>query len=163
MNSMKPHRGIFSALRAGILLLAGLSGLIAGPGILPPAPAPTLLSAAPAPAARPTYEVAVVDKSMTGKWEGEREFKKHVQETFGVSELRRFQPKTKELYDWIDSPSPRTVKIICLLDGWRSPDIKQVDVRGFSGDKALKTTFKVEEKRWREALDQAKTYAEAQK
>jgi hypothetical protein len=107
------------------------------------------------------YEVALINKSMTGDWEDEREFRKQVKQVFGKSEVLKFKLRGEPLQDWLDKESPPTVKILCLIDGWVGPTMTRVDVRGSWDGKPLKQTFKVKDRNWKGALAQAKQYAEA--
>jgi len=108
-----------------------------------------------------SYEVALIDKSMTGDWRNEREFQKHVRELFEVSKILKFKLRGEPLQDWLDKESPSVAKVICLIDGWTAPTMKRVDVRGSRNGKSLKRTFEVEKGNWKEALARAKQYAES--
>jgi hypothetical protein len=108
-----------------------------------------------------TCEVAIIDKSLTGKWADEREFRKLVHELFEVSEFRRFEFRRDALHDWIEEKSNSVVKVICLIDGWTTPRITRVDLRGSHRGKPLKVTFKVERDEWQEALRRAKRHLES--
>ena len=109
-----------------------------------------------------SYEVAVIDKSYTGDWREEKEFQKTVEEQFGVAKVQRFKAGSGELHTWLDKHAVRTTKLICLVDGWTSADLKQIDVRGWRGTNTFKHTFKVEGKKWKLALTDAKQYSESQ-
>ena len=43
------------------------------------------------------YEVALIDKSMTGGWQSERAFRQYVKELFGVSKIHRFKLRGEPL------------------------------------------------------------------
>ena len=106
-----------------------------------------------------SYEVAVINKSMTGDWADEREFRKHVKAVFKTEEVLRFKYRgDNALHEWLDEGEPSEVKVICLIDGWTSATITRVDVRGQLKGTALKRAFKVKHGDWKEALAQAKCY-----
>jgi hypothetical protein len=107
-----------------------------------------------------TYEVALVNKSMTGDWRDERAFRKHVKATFRTSKILRFKFRGDPLLDWLDEEEPSVARVICLIDGWISPGMKRVDVRGSRDGEPLKFTIKVVDGKWKEALTQAKRYVE---
>jgi len=109
---------------------------------------------------RVTYEVALINKSMTGDWRDERAFKKHVKEMFGTSKILRFKLRGDPLQDWLERNEPSVVKVICLIDGWVGPGMTRVDVRGSRQGEPLKLTLKVEKGDWKAALARAKRYVE---
>jgi hypothetical protein len=116
---------------------------------------------AQAPEPQPPYEVALIDKSMTGGWTGEREFENYVRETFGVSKTLKFKLRSPSFQDWLEKESSASAKVICLIDGWTSPSIARVDVRGKTGGLELKRTFEVDHGNWKAALTRAKAYADS--
>lgn len=106
------------------------------------------------------YEIAVIDKSMTGAWKDERAFQAFVRETFGPVRIHRLRFNSQELHDWLDRESQPVPRILCLLDGWTSPEIKRVDLRGSKGGKPLRLTLEVREHQWQAALRRAKEFAD---
>ncbi len=120
--------------------------------------------AADAPPKKPggPYEFALLDKSYTGEWRDEKEFRKVVEDMFGVTKVQKLKFNSEELRTWLDKHADRTTKLICLVDGWTSADLKQIDVRGWRGTNTFKHTFKVDGRKWKVALTNAKEYAESQ-
>ncbi|MCL4179266.1 MAG: hypothetical protein KJ072_16180 [Verrucomicrobia bacterium] len=116
---------------------------------------------AQAPEPQPPYEVALIDKSMTGGWTGEREFVNYLRETFGVSKTLKFKLRSPSFQDWLEKESPASAKVICLIDGWTSPSIARVEVRADTRGQELKWTFEVVHGDWKGALTRAKAYADA--
>lgn len=105
-----------------------------------------------------TCEIAVIDKSFTGDWKEESAFREEVQELFGKVEIRKFNYQSKEFKEWLDKKPQDVPRILCLVDGWTSPEIVRVDVRGSKDGKPLRATFEVKERQWRDALRRAKEH-----
>jgi len=120
-------------------------------------------STAPAKSAEknPPYAVALVDKSMTGSWDAEREFRRQVRKIFGDSTISKFKLRSDSFQDWLEQDSGSTAKIICLVDGWTSPAITRVDVRGSRSGKTMRKTFEVKDGDWKTALHDARAYADS--
>lgn len=137
-------------LLAGVIALGSAWAAATPQPAEPEKPAPT----------RVVYEVALINKSMTGDWRDERAFRKQVQELFGTSKILKFKLRGDPLQDWLDSDTPSVAKVICLIDGWTSPGMTRVDVRGSRDGQPLKLTVEVERGDWKEALAQAKRHVE---
>jgi hypothetical protein len=106
------------------------------------------------------FEIAVIDKSLTGDWKEEAAFREHVEELFGKVEIRKFNYQSKEFKEWLDKKPQNVPRILCLVDGWTSPEIVRVDVRGSKDGKPLRATFEVKDRQWRDALRRAKEHAD---
>ena len=140
--------------RLVLLLLACLLGLTTRAADSPPA------DGGPETKADRAYEIAVIDKSLTGDWKEESAFREVIQELFGKVDIRKFNYQSKEFKEWLDKKPQDVPRILCLVDGWTSPEIVRVDVRGSKDGKPLRTTVEVKDRQWRDALRRAKELAD---
>lgn len=104
------------------------------------------------------YEFAVLDKALSGSWSEQRTFRQYLQETFDDPIVSSFEPDSELFDDWLQKESRATVKIICRMDGWTSPNVVRVEVRGTWGNKPVRRAFEVKDGNWRSALQRAKQF-----
>ncbi len=107
------------------------------------------------------YDIAIIKSSFALDWSRKAAFQRAAKSSLSSVSIKEFKPDSRELKEWENTGSARTVKVKCFVNGKVIPTLDSIEVFGRWGDRTFQRTFPVSGTNWNVVLSEVKAFVKS--